>query len=114
MDVLLEFYRYFCMSVGSVRGGNGGFRLLILKCKMSTRHTKKAKTLFENIKHVYETGQENWSSGELSTALEYSDYRYFEQVARKAYIACRNSGVNPVDHFVVRNEMVKIGSGAER
>lgn len=81
---------------------------------MSTRLTKKAKTLFENIKHVDETGQEYWSSGELSKALEYSDYRYFEQVARKAYIACRNSGVNPVDHFVVSNEMVKIGSGTER
>lgn len=86
------------MSVGSVRGGNGRIRLLIFKCKMSIRLTKKAKTLFENIKHVDETAQDYWSSGELSKALEYSDYRYFEQVARKAYIACRNSGVNPVDH----------------
>lgn len=81
---------------------------------MSTILTKKAKTLFEKIKHLDKNGQEYWSSRELSKALEYSDYRYFEQVARKAYIACRNSGVNPVNHFVVKNEMVKIGSGAER
>lgn len=45
--------------------------------------------------------------------LEYSDYRYFEDVARRAYIACKNSGINPDDHFVVNNEMVQIGSNAE-
>lgn len=33
---------------------------------------------------------------------------------RKAWKAAANSGVNPADHFVVYNEMVKIGSNAER
>lgn len=33
---------------------------------------------------------------------------------RKAYLACQQSGINPSDHFVVINEMVPIGSGAER
>lgn len=33
---------------------------------------------------------------------------------RKAWTAAYNSGVNPADHFVVYNEMVPIGSNAER
>jgi len=81
---------------------------------MSTRLTKKAKNAFESIKMIDEEGHEYWSSRDLSKVLEYSDYRYFEEVARKAYIACKNSGINPADHFVVNNEMVQIGSNAER
>lgn len=81
---------------------------------MGTRLTKKAKEAFENIKRIDEEGHEYWSSRDLSKVLEYSDYRYFEDVARRAYIACKNSGINPADHFVVNNEMVKIGSNAER
>ncbi len=81
---------------------------------MSTRLTKKAKETFESIKHVDADGHEYWSSRELSKALEYSDYRTFEEVARRAYRACANSGVNPDDHFVVKSEMVQIGSNAER
>lgn len=81
---------------------------------MGTRLTKKAKETFESIKRVDEHGHEYWSSRELSKVLEYSDYRYFEDVARRAYIACKNSGINPDDHFVVNNEMVQIGSNAER
>lgn len=81
---------------------------------MSARLTKKAKEIFEGIKKIGEDGHEYWSSRDLSKALEYSDYRSFEEVARRAYRACHNSGVNPQDHFVVKSEMVKIGSNAER
>lgn len=34
--------------------------------------------------------------------------------ARKTWTACQNSGINPANHFVPFNEMVPIGSGAER
>lgn len=86
----------------------------MFKYTMSTRLTKKAKETFESIKHIDEKGQEYWSSRELSKALGYSDYRYFEDVARRAYRACAKSGINPTDHFVVKHEMVQIGSSAER
>lgn len=33
---------------------------------------------------------------------------------RKAWEVCRNVGQNPVVHFLVYKEMVKIGSNAER
>ena len=81
---------------------------------MGTRLTKKAKETFESIKKIDEQGREYWSSRELSKVLEYADYRTFEEVARRAYRACANSGINPDDHFVVKSEMVQIGSNAER
>ena len=81
---------------------------------MSTRLTKKAKETFEKIKRIDENGQEWWSSRDLARVLGYTDYRYFKEVGNKAWEACRNSGINPKDHFVVYNEMVPIGSNSER
>lgn len=78
------------------------------------RIPKKVKETFESIKKVDEEEIEWWSSRELAKALTYADYRKFLDVMRKAWKACSNSGVNPNDHFVVIDEMVKIGSNAER
>ena len=57
---------------------------------------------------------EYWSSRELANALEYPDYRKFLNVIEKAKIACENSGEVIHSHFVHTDEMVPIGSGAER
>jgi DNA-damage-inducible protein D len=46
--------------------------------------------------------------------LEYAEYRKFLNVIDKAKIACKNSGEVIHNHFVHRDEMVAIGSGAER
>ncbi len=46
--------------------------------------------------------------------LSYKDWRYFDAVIEKAKIACQNSGITDIDHFVVDNKMVEIGSGAKR
>jgi len=81
---------------------------------MNTRLTKKARETFENIKRIDDYGKEWWSSRELAKALSYNDYRNFLDVMRKAWTAASNSGANPAEHFVVYNEMVKIGSNAER
>lgn len=81
---------------------------------MGTRLTKKAKETFESIKRIDDNGNEWWSSRELARALTYVNYKYFLEVMRKAWTAASNSGVNPADHFVVYNEMVTIGSNAER
>lgn len=81
---------------------------------MGTRLTKKAKETFESIKRIDDNGNEWWSSRDLAKALTYVNYKYFLEVMRKAWVAVSNSGVNPADHFVVYNEMVPIGSNAER
>jgi len=69
---------------------------------------------FETIKRVDNNGAEYWSSRELAKALEYSDYRKFLNVVDRAKTACKNSGEVIHNHFVHKDEMVPIGSGAER
>ncbi len=81
---------------------------------MTRRLTKRAQEAFEKIKRVDDNNIEWWSSRDLARALEYTDYRNFLVVMRKAWAACQNSGQNPYDHFVKLNEMIKIGKGAER
>lgn len=71
-------------------------------------------SLFESIKHIDENGIEYWTSRNLWKILEYNEYRNFLPVIEKAKIACKNSGQKIEDHFVDINEMVTIGSGAER
>lgn len=69
---------------------------------------------FETIKRLDDNGKEYWSSRDLAKALEYADYRNFIGVIDKAKIACDNSGELIHNHFVESNDMVKIGSGAEK
>ena len=69
---------------------------------------------FERIKRVNDAGVEYWSSRDFAGVLGYTDYRNFEQVVRKARMACFNSGQRVEDHFVDITEMVAIGSGAQR
>jgi DNA-damage-inducible protein D len=69
---------------------------------------------FELIKKVDNNGSDYWSSRELARVLDYADYRNFLTVVNKAKIACENSGEVIHNHFVDTNEMVQIGSGAEK
>lgn len=69
---------------------------------------------FETIKKLDNNNAEYWSSRELANVLEYPDYRKFLNVIEKAKIACENSGEVIHNHFVHADEMVQIGSGAER
>ena len=69
---------------------------------------------FITIKRMDNNGMEYWSSREFAKALEYSDYRKFLNVIEKAKMSCKNSGEVIHNHFVQADEMVGIGSGAER
>lgn len=72
------------------------------------------QNVFEEIKRIDNNGSEYWSSRDLAKALEYIDYRNFLTALNKAKIACENSGEVVHNHFVDSNDMVKIGSGAEK
>ena len=50
----------------------------------------------------------------MSKTLEYSEYRHFEPVIRRAKEACKNSAESINNHFEDILEMVEIGSGAIR
>ena len=72
------------------------------------------QTVFEQIKETDQNGNEFWGARKLSKVLEYTDFRNFLTVINKAKEACKNSGQPVEDHLVDFNEMVSIGSGAER
>ena len=55
--------------------------------------------VFDDIKHIDEYGNEYWFARELQYVLEYTQWRRFESVIKKAKIACVNSNVNVVKHF---------------
>jgi DNA-damage-inducible protein D len=73
-----------------------------------------ASNMFERIRRVNPASADFWSARELARVLEYTDFRNFIAVIAKAREACANSGHKVSDHFVDINEMVTIGSGAER
>ncbi|MBX3299639.1 MAG: DNA damage-inducible protein D [Acidobacteria bacterium] len=81
---------------------------------MSDELTDRTRTVFEQIKRFDDDSNEFWSARELSKVLEYSQFRHFIPVIERAKEACKNSGINILDHFEDILTMVPIGSGAER
>lgn len=75
---------------------------------------RQGQSIFEQIKQTDENGNEFWMARTLSKELDYTDFRNFLSVIEKAKEACLNSGQLVEDHLVEANEMVSIGSGAER
>ncbi len=67
------------------------------------------QSIFENIKHINEYGQEFWYARELQIALEYEKWDNFKNVIDKAKEACANSENNTADHFADVGKMVHIG-----
>jgi len=70
------------------------------------------ETVFENIKHTDEFGNEYWLARELSKVLEYRDWRNFLKVLNKAKEACINSGFNVKEQLVEVNKLSKRNNNA--
>ena len=81
---------------------------------MENKLSNPNQTVFEQIKETDERGNEFWRARKLSKVLEYTDFRNFITVINKAKEACKNSEQPVESHLVDFNEMVSIGSGAER
>lgn len=81
---------------------------------MSGKLTKKAKETFESIKKFDEEGKEYWTARDLYKILEYTEYNKFLPAARKAWIACKESGFDPNYHFAPFSDMIIVGKGAKR
>ena len=78
------------------------------------KEINKNNKSFEDIKHFDENGVEFWYARELQKVLNYSEWRKFEGVIKKAKASCENSEIDSSDHFVDIDKMVQIGSGAIR
>ena len=70
--------------------------------------------IFEDIKHIDENGIEFWYARELMIVLEYKEWRKFNRVIQKAIAACNGSNYYTLNHFVLEDKMVSIGSNTNR
>ena len=71
------------------------------------------ETIFENIKHVDNDGNEYWYARELQQILGYKEWRYFSAVIEKAQIACSQSNNNINSHFGVNTKIVSAGKATK-
>lgn len=71
---------------------------------------KYNEKMFEDIKHIDESGNEYWEARELQTILGYKEWRYFLGVIEKAQISCSQSNNSINSHFGVNTKIVKAGS----
>lgn len=69
---------------------------------------------FDRIRHIDERDHEFWLARELMVVMEYSEWRFFLPVIKRAKVACKKGGNIPADHFEGTHDMVPLGSGAER
>ena len=72
------------------------------------------ETIFESIKHVDEDGNEYWYARELQKVLEYTEWRKFVGVMKKAINSCKTSNYVVSDHFVGADKMINLGKGGQR
>lgn len=64
---------------------------------------------FEDIKQIRADGTEFWSARELAPALEYTKWENFQNVIKRAMIACENSGHSVEDDFPEVRKIVDAG-----
>ena len=64
---------------------------------------------FEDIKQIRTDGTEFWSARELAPALEYTKWENFQNVIKRAMIACENSGHSVENDFPEVRKIVDAG-----
>lgn len=70
--------------------------------------------IFEDIKKINEYDQEVWYAREFGKTLHYEEYEDFEEVIKKAMIACDRSGQSIQDHFGGTMETVEVDGEIEQ
>jgi len=68
----------------------------------------------EKAKMYTKNGGEYWMGRDIQTVLGYDKWDKFENVIKKAILACESTGIHADDHFLQTGKMVNIGSGAQR
>ena len=72
---------------------------------------KYNETIFEDIKHIDEYGNEYWLARELQNVLEYKRWDKFCNVINNAKKACENSNYNVFEHFSQVGKTSKMPNG---
>lgn len=73
-----------------------------------------SETIFEQIRHIDNNGEEFWYARELQKVLEYTEWRNFTKVIAHAIKAAEKSIGSSEDHFVEVNKMIELGKTARR
>lgn len=79
------------------------------KDKMKDNNNK----MFEDIKHIDENGNEYWLARELQVVLEYTQWRNFEKVIKKAITSAKNSLDSNEVWVAEVSKPIKTGRGKE-
>ena len=79
---------------------------------MNETEVKYNNSIFEDIKHIDEYGNEFWYARELQKVLEYKDWRNFKKVIDKAKESCINSRFNLNEQLVEVNKLSKRNNNA--
>ena len=69
---------------------------------------------FESIKHINENGQEFWYARELQIALDYSQWRRFNETIERAKVACKKSGNDIEEHFAEVGKTIEMPKNAQK
>lgn len=75
---------------------------------------KYSEETFESIKHVNGYGQEYWLARELQPILDYAQWRNFNEAIDRAKLACKNSGIDPSDHFAEVSKTIPMPKNATK
>lgn len=67
--------------------------------KQFQRQIEALLAAFEDAKHVTENGVEIWFARDLMALFEYPRWQKFRSVVGRAYVSCRESGIDPAGHF---------------
>ena len=70
--------------------------------------------MFEDIKHIDESGNEYWYARELMKVLEYSLWQNFHRIIKTAMDNCMNSNYDVSNHFIDVNKMINLAKNAVR
>ena len=68
-------------------------------------------SIFENIKHIDQFGNEYWSARELMPVLEYSKWQNFHKVIKLAKEACKLSDYSVLEQFTEVSKLIVGGNG---
>lgn len=80
---------------------------------MNELEKNNTEKIFEEMKHIDNDGTEFWYARELQTALNYKEWRKFENVINKAKESCNNSNINDSQHFVDVAKLSKRNNNAK-
>lgn len=80
---------------------------------MNELEKNNTEKIFEEMKHIDNDGTEFWYARELQIALNYKEWRKFENVINKAKESCNNSNINDSQHFVDVAKLSKRNNNAK-